>query len=356
MKKVVFFLLTLTFFFNITHGQVSSNENLNQIVMHHVEQNGFSGTILVAKEGKPLFQKSYGLAYLPSLDTIQNHYHFHIASISKLFTAIRIFQLIEEKSLDLHAPIQNYIKKSNVNIPNGISAHHLLLHISGLPDAKNKFFEQYYKKSDLVEAVFKKGKFKPTGNFYYNDMDYILLGLVIEEITGNDFQKEIHNHILDPLGMASTGFLAYGDYPKNFAYAYSEQKNGKLKQDPFYYIENDDAGAGMYSTATDLLKLDQALYGEDLLELKSLKTLSMSYPEYGYVGYSVWNYNYPFLENAPLIMERRGGILGANSVLVRMVEDNYTIIILSNNDRFNPDSFGDENNLREALIRAMYNK
>ncbi|MCB0642194.1 MAG: hypothetical protein KDC44_11165, partial [Phaeodactylibacter sp.] len=62
---------------------------------------------------------------------------------------------------------------------------------------------------------------------------------------------------------------------------------------------------------------------------------------------------YPFIDSQPLIMERRGGILGANVVLVRLLETKKTIIILSNDDRFNPDSFGDPTNLREQLIRAF---
>ena len=109
----------------------------------------------------------------------------------------------------------------------------------------------------------------------------------------------------------------------------------------------------MYSNACDLLKLDQALYSNQLLSDQELAQLAQSYPQHQYVGYSVWNYRYPFVESQPLIMERRGSILGANVVLVRLIDRNQTIIILSNNDRFNPDSFGDPNNLREAIIQIL---
>ena len=92
------------------------------------------------------------------------------------------------------------------------------------------------------------------------------------------------------------------------------------------------------------------MYGRTLLSEASKKLMFTSYPEYNYTGYSVWTYNYPFVDTQPKIMERRGGIFGSNSVLVRKLDLNHTIIILSNNNRFNPDSFGDPSNLREALI------
>ena len=95
------------------------------------------------------------------------------------------------------------------------------------------------------------------------------------------------------------------------------------------------------------------LVGEDLLSQASKELMYTSYPEYNYSGYSVWTYTYPFSASRPRVMERRGGILGANSVLVRLLDLNRTLVILSNNDRFDPDSFGETGNLKEALMIAM---
>ena len=117
--------------------------------------------------------------------------------------------------------------------------------------------------------------------------------------------------------------------------------NDKLVKDPEFYIENFYAAACMYSTTEDLLKIDQAMYDDKFLSAKSKKVMFTSYPEYNYTGYSVWTYRYPFLDTQPLIMERRGGIMGSNLVLMRLLETNQTIIILSNNNAFDPDSFGD---------------
>jgi hypothetical protein len=110
----------------------------------------------------------------------------------------------------------------------------------------------------------------------------------------------------------------------------------------------------MYANTADLLKLDQPLYGEKLLDTESKKLMAVSYPQYNYTG--VWNYHYPFVTGSPTIMEQRWGIGGANVGLVRLTDAQETIITLSNDNRFNPDSFGDENNLREMLIRVLSKK
>ena len=150
--------------------------------------------------------------------------------------------------------------------------------------------------------------------------------------------------------MENSGFLKKDSYPEDFAYPFSYDAKDARIQDPLFYIENFYAAGCMYATAEDLLKLDQGMYGNQLLSEKSKELMYTSYPEYNYSGYSVWTYNYPFSESQPKIMERRGGILGANSVLIRMLDTDKTIIILSNNNKFNPDSFGNKESLKEALM------
>ena len=333
-----------------------AQDNLKQIkeaVAEYTAQNSFSGTILVAEKGQPIFHQSYGLAYRATPDTLQNNYHYSIASITKVFTAIRILQLVEQGNLDLQTPIISYFPEWSSRISDQVTIHHLLLHISGLPNEKDKLYQHELTPEKLVELTLQHKSKSLRETFNYNNLDYVLLGLLIESVTGNTWQGEISANILQPLEMEATGFLEYGYYPDNFAYTYSYGNGKKPKQDPLFYIENFYAAGCMYSTTLDLLKLDQALYNNRLLNKASRALLAKSYPEYNYVGYGVWNYQYPFTASRPTIMERRGGILGANVVLVRLTDSNKTIIILSNTDQFNPDSFGDPQNLREALIRAL---
>lgn len=342
-----------TFSFDATIESDIDTQRIQEIVDYHVANHHFSGVVLVADQGDVIYEKAFGTAYVKAADDIQTDYRFSIASVAKMFAAVIVLQLVEEKKLSLDDNIAALLPQ--LDVPNGenITIHHLLLHISGLPNEKTAVYTQDLSLEETILACWKNRSSSQLNTFNYNNVDYKLLGLVIEKLTGNSWEEALKARILQPLGMQNTGLLEYGYYPERFAYTYQVGKKGKLKQDPFFMIENAAAAADMYATAADLLKFDQALYDETLLSEEMRRKMAISYPEYQYVGYGVWNYQYPFLASKPRIMERRGKIMGANVVLVRLIDENKTIIILSNNDAFNPDSFGDDKNLREQLIRAI---
>jgi CubicO group peptidase (beta-lactamase class C family) len=328
-------------------------KQIEQVVDDYCERKGFSGVILVADKGSVVFQQSYGLAYYATPDSIRADYHFAIASITKLFTSIRILQLVEENRINLEERAEIYLPQLESLLSDEVRVSDLLLHTSGLPEEKSRDYRKRRSPTEFAKSVLSRSPSTDRGDFNYNNLDYVILGLMIEEVTGESWEESIENNILNPAGLTSTGFLEYGYYPDRFAYTY-RVKREKFKQDPFFYIENFFAAGCMYATAEDLYKFDQALYSDLLLGEEGKELLATSNPELKYVGYGVWNYRYPFIDAQPLVMERRGKILGANVVLVRLTEENKTIVILSNDDRFNPDSFGDPDNLREALIQAMY--
>lgn len=355
LQKITLLFLWIMGIHAALNGQAASEKitRLRHIIDQHIQEMGFTGTILIADHGRPLLHQSYGTAYLGSTDSLQNAYHYSIASITKLFTALRILQLVEQQKLSLDQSLADLLPDLQIPSQEKITVHHLLLHISGLPNEKDKFYRKAYTPKDFVQVNLKNGTAKTPGTFHYNNLDYILLGRIIEGVTEMSWQQNIRQFILEPLGMNETGFLAWGAYPNDFAYTFSYPQKGKPQRDLLFHIENMFAAGCMYSTAEDLLRLDQALYSDRLINRQTYQLLSRSYPEYNYTGYSVWNYTYPFIESQPTIMERRGGILGANVVLVRMPDTRQTILILSNNNCFNPDSFGDADNLREALIRVL---
>lgn len=142
------------------------------------------------------------------------------------------------------------------------------------------------------------------------------------------------------------------DPPEPFAHPHYVLGGLRRARPPLFFGTYGAAG-GMYSTAADLLKLDRGLYSDELLSESGKAHLYTSYPEYNYSGYSVWTYRYPFLDSAPLVMERRGQILSATGVLIRFLELDRTIVILSNNGGFDPDSFGDPASFKEALMMEV---
>jgi CubicO group peptidase (beta-lactamase class C family) len=348
MTKVISTMAFLLWFGFHSKAQINF-ERIDSIVQEAVTNDFFEGTVLIANSGNVVYQKSFGFVDKGAVDPIENSTNFGIASITKMVTAIIILQLVEEGKIHLEDKLSALIPELNIPQANKITVHHLLLHISGLPNEDDEIYTQSKSPQAFVRETL-ENKLNRFGKFNYANIDYVLLGLIIEKYDNTTWRKSVQNRIIDKVSMARTGFLEKGKYPSNFAYTFSYGKGDKKKPDPLFYIENFYSAGCMYATAEDLLKLDQAMYGDELLSEKSKELMFTSYPEYNYSGYSVWTYNYPFVTSKPKIMERRGGILGSNSVLIRIIEMNRTIIILSNNNKFNPDSFGNTKSLKEALM------
>ena len=349
--KIIHTLFLLGLFVSL--NAQSDIQRIAQIVQQKVNEEQFSGAVLVAKDGAPIYHESFGWKD-DDKSAIDNHTQYCIASITKMLTAIVTLQLVEEQKLKLEDNLALLLPQLEIPKAKKITLHHLLLHISGLPNENDLMYLKKKSPEAFIKAVLSQRTKSPAlGSFNYNNLDYMLLGLIIEKQSGKSWEENIQDRIIKPLELENTGFLSKGAYPQNYAWPYQINAQGKAKKDPAFHIENFYAAGNMYSNTMDLLKIDQALYGEQLLSEKSKALMFKSYPEYNYTGYSVWTYRYPFVANPPSIMERRGGILGANVVLIRLLDSQESIIILSNNDRFNPDSFGDKSNLREALIIAL---
>jgi CubicO group peptidase (beta-lactamase class C family) len=348
MTKVIYTMTLLLWFGFHSKAQVNL-ERIDSIVQNAVTNDLFEGTVLIADSGNIIYQKSFGFIDEDNVLPIESSTSFGIASITKMFTAITILQLIDEGKIQLEDKLNVLLPDLKIPKSNKITVHHLLLHISGLPNEDDEIYAQSTSPKEFVRKTL-ENKLNRLGKFNYANIDYVLLGLIIEKYDNTTWKSSVQNRIIDKSSMAQTGFLESEKYPSNFAYTFSYNKENNRKIDPLFFIENFYAAGCMYSTAEDLLKLDQAMYGDVLLSEESKELLFKSYPEYNYSGYSVWTYNYPFAPSKPKVMERRGGILGSNSVLIRFLETNKTIIILSNNNRFNPDSFGNTESLKEALM------
>ncbi|MEM6264141.1 MAG: serine hydrolase domain-containing protein [Bacteroidota bacterium] len=351
MNRIIKLTVAL-FFLLLGYQQVCAQVDtaaISKIVQMSVDQNMFEGTVLIAEKGEIVYHQAFGHKDAKQEQPIGIDTHFGIASITKMITAMVVLQLVEEGKFKLTDNLAELLPEYDIPKAKKITLHHLLLHISGLPNEPDALYQQVLAPKEVATQTLASSTNR-LGKFNYANIDYILLGLIIEKVDGKPWHESVKERILVKTDMQQTGFLAKGDYPENFAFTFSIDGEQKRQSDPLFHIENFYAAGCMYATAADLLKLDQAMYTEELISEASRELMFTSYPEYNYTGYSVWTYSYPFAASKPRIMERRGGILGSNSVMVRMLDTNQTIIILSNNDQFNPDSFGDTSSLREALI------
>ena len=352
MKKIAVlssFLLFLTVGF--AQPRIS---NIASVVDEEAVENGFNGIVLVADHGIKMLEKPVGEANHESGASIHPGSKFRIASMTKMFTAIVVMQLIEEGKLTLDQTIGSVLPSVPVQNKHDITIADCLLHTSGIPIEDDEAYIKARTPMEVVGMYANRSKgWGKLGEFRYSNLDYIVLGLVIEAVTQEPWYLNIQNRILDPCRMGETGFLSFGNYPGDLVTGYITDPKGDLIPEPEYHIENFFSAGCMYSTARDLLKLDQALYTEKLMKKETRELMYSPFSSLGYVSYGTWVYPYPYLPYNPKLVERRGGILGFQCVFVRFIEDNYTLIILSNNDRFNPDSYGDKEALKEKIIMQM---
>ena len=177
--------------------------------------------------------------------------------------------------------------------------------------------------------------------FDYNNADYIILGKIIERIYGDTYESVLSKRILQPLKLTNTGVLHQSDILPRLADTYFFRDDLKrLANDLPIYPENSYAAGAMYSTATDLLKFSNALFSKKLIKRETLAL--MLKPELDDYGYGVWVFKMKIGNDRPTIVKRPGAIMGAQSMLFHVLDQNVTIIILSNTDAVSLDDFAAE--------------
>ncbi|HMG89164.1 MAG TPA: serine hydrolase domain-containing protein [Chryseolinea sp.] len=307
----------------------------------------FSGVILVATDGKVRYHKAFGFKDYEKRSPLDTANIFELASVSKQFTAMVIMILKEEGKLDYDDSLSSYIP----GLPyKGITIRHLLTHTSGLPDYQD-VMDQHWDKTkvasndDNISYLIKyhPGILSPPGDKYeYSNTGYMLLASVAEKASGTDFIEFCRQRIFTPLRMQSTD-IRTRDEKKNIAnfapgYIYVEDKHRYVAADSFpefnYTIWlGDRKGPGrISSTSSDLLKWDRALYTENLVKQTTLneafspmKLTSGSLSNYGF-GWEI----VPPADNGRIVLHT-GDNPGYKTAIIRYVDSNKTIIVLSNN-------------------------
>jgi D-alanyl-D-alanine carboxypeptidase len=320
-------------------------------IRDYAREHYFSGTILVQHKDQQIYRQSFGLADRAFNVSINNDTKFKIASITKAFTAALILQLYEQGKLDLHATIKSYLPNYTGEGAGRVTIHNLLNHTSGIQNfdtvksyeeaAKNgvEAYQLPHTTDDLLKKYCSGKLVHEVGKvFDYNNADYIILGKIIERMTGKTFEEVLKERILGPLGMADSGMLHQKDIVSNLANTYfkPDSTNALINELPVY-VENWYSAAGMYSTAGDMLKFSNALFGAGLLKPETLSL--MLKPGLDDYGYGLWVASIEVGGKRHKIAHRPGRIMGANVVLLRFLDEGLTIIILSNTNTTDIDAF-----------------
>ena len=313
----------------------------------------FSGAVLVARKGKPIFRSAYGLADRERSQPNQIDTKFQLASLSKGFTGVAICQLAEQGKLSFADPIIKHLPDyPNRIVAEKVTIHHLLSHTSGMGDFLQK------KEYQNSEATLRNSTdyfpffagdalaFEPGEDQEYSNVGYIVLGAIIERLSGQGFGDYLREHIFKPAGMLNTGYNRTAQRIPNLAIAYKNDgwnpqyrltggSSPTLRKAVSIVGGGGSATGGGYSTAEDLLKFELALRQHKLLRPASVEMVLTGKGELGATGTVPISEAYGFHHdtvNGKHIVGHNGGSPGVSTRLDIYADQEYTVVLLSNYD------------------------
>ena len=301
----------------------------DKFILPLVEQNQFIGSVLVARDGKPILRKGYGFAdrewNIPNGPDTK----FRLGSITKQFTATAILQLEEAGKLKTDDLVSKYYTDAPAAWSK-ITIHNLLTHTSGIASYTDipGFFQKQamfdLSPAEIVKLTQDKPlEFEPGSQWKYDNSGYILLGYIIEKVSGQPYADYVRQHIFEPLGMRDTGYDNTKDILPHRASGYVYQ-GGHWLNSPYLAMSLPYAAGSLYSTCDDLLVWDQALYAGKPLSAASFHKMFTAYKN-GY-GYG-WGIGKQFEHKQ---ISHNGGINGFSTLFSRFPDDKVTVVVLAN--------------------------
>jgi D-alanyl-D-alanine carboxypeptidase len=275
----------------LTAREAKAVAGVEGVLRRMVADEGFGGAVLVAKGDRVLFGRAYGLADRKTDVRNTLGTRFRIGSMNKMFTAVAILQLVEAGKLELTAPLGRYLTGyPNPDVAAKVTIHHLLTHTGGTGDIFGPDFEanrtKLRKLADYVKLYGERGlEFEPGTRWSYSNYGFILLGAVIEKVTGQSYYDYVQAHVYEPAGMTATGSLPEHQSVRGRSIGYTKAP-GTTKWLPntnWLPYRGTSAGGG-YSTVEDLVRFAQALMKHELLSPDSTDLLITGKEKLGFGG------------------------------------------------------------------------
>ncbi len=300
---------------------------------------GFMGAILVAQDGKILFDKGYGSANLEWRIPNDGDTRFRLGSLTKQFTAAAVLLLQERGKLRLDAPVKTYLPDAPAAWDK-MTVFHLLTHSAGVPNFTG--FEDYDRTKALpvtLPALIARFRdrpldFTPGERFRYSNSNYVLLTAIIEQASGQSYAAFVAEQIFKPLGMTGSGYDENARVIPHRASGYSA-RNGVLRNADHIDMSIPQGAGALYSTTHDLLKWQAALYGGKLLKPASLTAMRTPHKNNYALGIGV------FARDGVTTISHSGGIDGFNSWMGYDPDRRITVVALANVDGNSADTLGE---------------
>jgi CubicO group peptidase (beta-lactamase class C family) len=311
---------------DLPDGQIANR--LEAYLKPFAETGNLTGAVLVARKGRVLFRHSYGMANYELQVPNSPETRFHLASVSKAFTAAAILQLQEQGRISVADPLSRFVP----DFPNGerITLDNLLTHTSGIPDINDlSDYDTFARSPHTIPQLVAKFanlplEFQPGTDNRYSNSNYNLLALVLEKVTGESYGGYLRKHIFGPLGMQASG--DDGDASQLIPSAASGYKPAGItgyEKAPYLDWSNKTGNGSLYSTVDDLYRFDRALNTDAVLKASTRQKYFVEGTgnRYGwYMGKRLGH----------RVMTGKGRSPGFAAELDRFPDDDDTIILLSN--------------------------
>lgn len=328
-------------------AQDSISRKLDELVTAYASQGKFNGSVLVAAHGNILLEKGYGLKNA-ALNTMNDaNTIFQIASVTKSFTATVVLKLVELKKISLSDKLSRYYS----GFPNGdgITIGHLLSHTSGLHNftEEDSAINETDEKRMVPYLKTLKPDFAPGTAWHYSNSGYVMLGFIIQKVSGMSYWQAVRKYIFTPLKMNSSGFDLAHLESSNKAIGY-DILNGPEKQPSFITDSTVPFSAGaIYSSVTDLYRWH--------LGLQAYKVVDRRLMNEAYTPGRLHSYGYGWQIDSiygKRMVSHSGAISGFGSNFVRIPEDDICIVLLSNKSG----STFDVMNITNKLLALLYHQ
>jgi D-alanyl-D-alanine carboxypeptidase len=298
----------------------------------------FSGAVLVAKDGKPIFTGAYGMADREKKIRNSLNTKFRIGSMNKMFTAVSILQLVEAGKVSLSDPVGRYITDyPNKDIATKVTIQQLLTHTGGTGDFFGPQFDAHRLElktlQDYVKLYGERApEFEPGSRWEYSNYGFLMLGVVVERVSGKSYYDYVSENLYKPAGMTSTGSFPEEQKVPDRSMGYSQFGGQGLRPNTDTLPYRGTSAGGGYCTVEDFLRFANALTSHKLLNAQNTELLTT-----GKVETPRGNkYAFGFMDDATGTPMRHfghgGGAPGMNGDLEIFPQTGYVIVVLSNLD------------------------
>lgn len=265
----------------------------------------FSGSILVKDTQETLMEVSFGFANRSEHIKNNDSTKYGIASGCKIFTAVGICQLVERGKLAFDTRLKECLDIDFPHFDKEITIHHLLTHTSGIPDyfdeEEMEDFEELWDENPMYKIrrlqdflplfQHKPMKLKMGERFHYNNAGYILLGLIIEQASGQSFTEYVQENIFKQANMKKSGFFEFDALPSNTSHGYIDFPDGTWKTNIYSLPAKGGSDGGAYVTVKDMGEFWNSLMNGQLISNASVELMLIPHvhdEEDAYYGYGVW--------------------------------------------------------------------